>query len=330
MSLSSPLLRRARRAAALAAISTAVLAPAANALTIDHLRVPSGGGSLAVTVQRPDDRTHPTVIVAPGLGSLYASNPAKFGARFANAGYTVVGFDYRYFGDSTGTPRRLVDPNQQLADWRSVIAALPKIPGADPSQVALWGSSMAGGHVLSLGPEYPKLKAVLAQVPHLDASIAAKQRTSAQILQLAQKITADLANAAFGLPPVTIPFIGAPGSTAMMTAPGALEYYNSTLNVPGSDYVNSTPARSALNVLGYSPIKVAAKSTVPTFIAAATDDQLAPAAPARELAAKMGATYLEVPGSHFDVYSDPDFTTIVDAEIAFLHKHMPVDCTVAG
>jgi pimeloyl-ACP methyl ester carboxylesterase len=320
----TPLLRRrSRRLAAAAFLAVAALPSATTAATTEHVRVASGRDTLAVTVTRPAPGNHPTVVVAPGLGTLYEGNPAKFGARFVDAGYTVVGFDYRHFGDSTGSPRRLYDPKIQLADWRAVIAALPRIAGVDASNVALWGTSMAGGHVLNLAPEYPRLKAVLAQVPHLDSSIGASQRTPLQLAGLAQKITADLLNASLGRPPVTIPFIGAPGSLAMMTAPGSLEYLARVLAEPGTRYVNSTPARSALNILGYSPIKRAANSTVPTFIGAAAGDQLAPAAPARNLANRMRAEYLEVAGGHFDVYSGAPFETLVAAEIAFLRTHMP-------
>lgn len=319
------------RLLALSSVALTTTAASASAVTTESLRVPSGSGSLAVTILHPDgggDR--PTVVAASGLGSLFEGNPVKFGSRFAAAGYTVVGFDYRHFGDSTGTPRRLVDPRLQIADWRAVIRALPTLPGVDEANVALWGTSMAGGHVLNIAPDYPQLKAVLSQVPYLDSSIAARQRTPQQILGLAQKITADLANAAFGRPPVSIPFIGAPGSLAMMTAPGSLEYYRATLAVPGSRYVNSTPARSALNVLGYSPITRAVNSKVPTHIAAAAGDLLAPPNPARSLASRIGAQYLEVPGGHFDVYAGAPFETIVSAQLAFLRERMPLAAPAAA
>lgn len=323
--------RSLTRVLALAAAGLVAATASASAVTAEQVRVPSGSGSLAVTILHPDgggDR--PTVVAASGLGGLFEGNPAKFGARFAAAGYTVVGFDYRHFGDSTGTPRRLVDPRLQIADWRAVIRALPTLPGVDEANVALWGTSMAGGHVLNLAPDYPSLKAVLSQVPYLDSSIAARQRTPQQILGLAQRITADLANAALGRPPVSIPFIGAPGSLAMMTAPGSLDYYRTTLAVPGSRYVNSTPARSALNVLGYSPITRAVNSKVPTFIAATTGDLLAPPGPARTLAERIGARYLEVPGGHFDVYTGAPFETIVSAQLAFLNERMPLVAPVAA
>ncbi len=301
-----------------------LMAPAAAvaAPTTEHVRIPSGRETLDVTIISPGPGDHPTVVAAAGLGGLFEGNPTKYATRFVAAGYTVVGFDYRYFGSSTGSPRRLVDLKAQVADWRAVIGKLNTFPSVDESRVGLWGTSMAGGHVLNIACDYPWLRAVVAQVPHLDASLAARQLTAPTLLGIAAKVTADLANAALGRPSVNIPFAGKPGTAAMMTAPGAWESAQRSLAEPGTRYVNSTPARSALNVLGYSPIKRAGAITSPTFIGAATGDRVAPAAPARALAAKLGAEYVEVEGEHFEVYSGAAFERLVATETAFLDAHL--------
>lgn len=316
--------RRLRRASGTLCLAIALVTPAAAAAVpqTEHLRIPSGRETLDVTLLTPGPGDHPTVVAAAGLGGLFEGNPSKFAARFVAAGYTVVGLDYRYFGSSTGSPRRLVDLKAQVADWRAVIGQLGTIPGVDETHVALWGTSMSGGHVLNIARDYPWLKAVVAQVPHLDSSLAARQLTAPTLLGIAGKVTADLTNAALGLPPVTIPFAGRPNTAAMMTAPGAWENAQANLAVPGTRYVNSTPARSALSVLGYSPIKRATAITSPTYIAAATGDRVAPAAPARRLAARLGAEYVEVAGDHFGVYSGDNFERIATTETQFLDAHL--------
>ena len=56
-------------------------------------------------------------------------------------------FDYRSFGLSAGEPRQVVSVRRQLADIRAAIAYLRSRPEVDPDRVALWGSSLGGGHV---------------------------------------------------------------------------------------------------------------------------------------------------------------------------------------
>lgn len=298
-------------------------AVAAHAATTEKASIPIEGGHLDATISRPGPGTHPAVVMAPGLGGLYEGNPAKFAARFVDAGMTVVGFNYRHFGTSTGKPRRLVDLRKQLRDWRAAITYTQQLAGVDHERIALWGTSMSGGHVLFLGAEHPELKAVVAQVPHLDGRGAAARQNPKTLLGITAATTLDLASAAVGGTPVEIPFIGKPGSTALMTAPGAWEYYQSTLlGSPG--YVNRTPARASLNVTRYSPILQASASTVPTQITVATGDKVAPPQFGRLLAKRLHADFLEVPTQHFGVYSGAIFEEIVARQTSFLRTRLGV------
>lgn len=294
--------------------------PASATVTVEQASIPVEGGRLAATISRPGPGTHPAVIVAAGLGGLYSGNPSKYAARFVDAGMTVVGFDYRHFGASTGTPKRLIDLRKQRRDWRAAIAFTKQLAGVDGSRIALWGTSMSGGHVLFLGTEYPELKAVVSQVPHMDGRGAAARQHPVTLAGIASLTALDLVSAAVGGSPVQIPLIGRPGTAALMTAPGAWEYAQTTL--VGTGWVNATPARASLNVAGYSPVLQARASKVPTQIMVATGDEVAPAEPARRLAATLGADFLAVDTDHFGVYSGPIFETMVTRQIAFLRDRL--------
>jgi hypothetical protein len=43
----------------------------------------------------------------------------QFAARFHAAGFSVLAFDVRRFGESGGTPRQVLRVREQLADWGS-------------------------------------------------------------------------------------------------------------------------------------------------------------------------------------------------------------------
>ncbi len=142
---------------------------AAAALTRTEVRFRSGETECAGVYIRPDTtETLPCVVLAHGFGALKEGGPIRSAERFAETGIAGFAFDYRYFGESGGEPRQLIDPKRQLADWRAAIAFARTLEGVDPERLALWGSSFSGGHVLVLAAEDRGIKAVVSQVPHID------------------------------------------------------------------------------------------------------------------------------------------------------------------
>ncbi|CAN0024830.1 unnamed protein product, partial [Laminaria digitata] len=126
----------------------------------------------------------PVVIMAHGIGGQKDMGLAKYSEAFAERGIASFVLDYRTFGGSDGMPRNLVDPWRHMEDYRS---ALDYVRGSDlsgvidPSRVALWGTSFAGGHVLNVAatdivPDHVgSIRAVVSQTPHLDGRAASKR-----------------------------------------------------------------------------------------------------------------------------------------------------------
>jgi len=50
----------------------------------------------------------PCIIMGNGLGGTKDTGLEPYAIRFQNAGFAVLVFDYRYFGESEGTPRQLI------------------------------------------------------------------------------------------------------------------------------------------------------------------------------------------------------------------------------
>ena len=91
--------------------------------TVEPLYVKSGQEVIAADFYRPKTENKPAVIImAHGLAALRQFKLVQYAKRFAQAGYAVVLFDYRYWGGSTGRPRELVSLTSQLEDWRTMIA----------------------------------------------------------------------------------------------------------------------------------------------------------------------------------------------------------------
>lgn len=87
------------------------------------------------------DRPLPVVVMAHGFGSVRALRLYAYAERFAAAGYAVVVFDYRNFGDSEGEPRQVLDIAMQHEDWRAALDYARSIEGVDPARVVAWGTS---------------------------------------------------------------------------------------------------------------------------------------------------------------------------------------------
>lgn len=56
------------------------------------------------------------IVMAHGLGGTRRMRLTAFAERFVAEGYACLVFDYRYFGDSEGQPRQLLDIKSQLED----------------------------------------------------------------------------------------------------------------------------------------------------------------------------------------------------------------------
>jgi len=131
----------------------------------------------------------PTVIQAHGWGGTAAI--FRFDSlALANAGYLVIAFDYRGWGQSAGRVvltappekkdgrrftaqveelREYVDPLEQIADWFNVINWAMGEPAVDKQRVGLRGSSYSGGHVFYVAARDPRVKAIVSQVGAFDS-----------------------------------------------------------------------------------------------------------------------------------------------------------------
>jgi hypothetical protein len=140
---------------------------------------------------REAGKRYPAVVLGHGFNAISIALE-KYGARFAEAGIVAMAIDYRGYGFSdpwvelhgpdptAGTPGdgqrrfetttrvRLVRTRllamMQAEDYRSAISYLQGEPGVDPERIGIWGSSHAGGVVITVAGTDARVKAVVAQV----------------------------------------------------------------------------------------------------------------------------------------------------------------------
>lgn len=140
-------------------------------MTTEDVRFHSGPAVLAGTLKLPDagNRPFPAIVQGPGWLGLAAANAYKpYHEALVAAGFAVLVFDYRGFGDSTGDASYL-DPMTQVADWRAAVSYLETRAEVDPQRIGAFGSGgTGGGNAIYAGALDPRVKAVVSQVPIAD------------------------------------------------------------------------------------------------------------------------------------------------------------------
>lgn len=289
----------------------------------------SGGTRCAARVYRPSaaDRELPVVVMAHGFGSPRALRLYAYAEHFAAAGYVVVVFDYRGFGESEGEPRQLLDIRMQHEDWRAALRFARSLDGVDCDRVVAWGTSFAGGHVITIAGQGEPLAAVIAQVPHVSGPAAVRSAEPRAALRAAAAGVRDAVAARLGREPVLIDSVGPPGHTAMMTSPDARPGMLTLLHESGlteDDYPATVAARIALKIGFYSPRRWAGSIECPVLVQIVAQDTITPRRVAESAAARIpNSTVRMYDGGHFDPYVEPLFSTVVADQVEFLHRHVP-------
>lgn len=271
---------------------------------------------LPKSVKRP-----PIVIMAHGIGAERTFGLQPFAERFAEAGLAAFVFDYRCFGDSEGEPRNWISPRRHVQDWEAALACVKTLASTDATQIALWGTSLSGGHVIVVAARHPELSAVVAQVPFADGLALLVSLPLRHTLRLSIAALRDLVRMATGRAPFNVPIVGLPGSLAIMNTPGSWEGYRSLIP-EGSSWVNACPARAVPATAFYRPIRHARRVRCPVLIVMATRDELIPSWSVKNEAARLRDAELVVfDGGHFDPYKGSCFEEVVAKEQSFLATH---------
>lgn len=129
----------------------------------------------------------PGIVMAHGWGGV-AAGLRRDAADIARAGYFVLVFDYRGWGESASpvvlidqeapnTPgkaepftarvqplREYINPLEQAEDWFSALDWIMGEPQVDSNRVGIRGSSYSGGHVVYVAANDHRIKAVVSQV----------------------------------------------------------------------------------------------------------------------------------------------------------------------
>ena len=253
-----------------------------------------------------------------GVKDLYLPDNARV---LTEAGYVVMTFDYKGWGDSEG-PRSRLAPYSRVADAQAALTLLETLPEVDGRRLGIYGTSYGGATVVWTGAIDRRVQCVVSVVGIGDGARwmrsvrrpdefhdllerAAQDRktrvrdgTSAFVkreeILLPDRQSAELAAAARRDNPA-----------AVGTIP--LEYIDETLQFAPEWVVDRIAPR-------------------PVLFITTDDDRLVPPEESLQLYARAGEpkklVVLEGYG-HYEVYAEPAFHEVMQATVAWYRQHLP-------
>jgi acetyl esterase/lipase len=288
----------------------------------------SGGVACVAYLYTPPDGADgllPCVVMGHGASGT-TENLLLVAERFAAAGMCALVFDYRYYGESGGQPRQLMDTECQREDWRAAIHLARLCRSVDPERIALWGTSFSGGHVISVAAEDPRIAAVVSQVPLIDAwrGGPSVKRPTREVLGLFRAAIIDTLRGWLGRPPYLLPMYGRPGQAAQFTDPGLKPFFEA-LQRESQTWRNAFTPRLLLKAPRYRE-GTAERLRMPLLVCIADGDVNASPRFAAYVASRAPRGQVKhYPAGHFDVYREMNptvFEKVIADQIAFLRMHL--------
>jgi uncharacterized protein len=130
----------------------------------ETVRFGSDGLTLAAHLYRPPragprERT-PALAMAGPMTSVKEETLPHYAAALAEAGYTVLAFDNRNFGESEGEARQHLVTAEQVEDLKNAVSYLLTRDDVDPTRLGLCCVCMGAGYGLAVASMDLRVKAV--------------------------------------------------------------------------------------------------------------------------------------------------------------------------
>ncbi|WP_192579270.1 alpha/beta hydrolase [Dyadobacter aurulentus] len=264
----------------------------------------------------------PCIVMVNGFTGTMDWLLPDYAQRFAAAGYLVLTFDYRFFGQSEGTPRQLIDIHKQREDIIAAVDFIRQDRRVDRLRIVLWGTSLGGGHVFYTAARIPNLAAVIAQVPAFDM-VSKDARALVRLsvgfkLKLLLAAMVDSVKGLLGLSPYYMKVYGERGELAVFQGEDLRENFRN-LQRKSRFWKNRFTPRFYLDPPRYRPDEAPGADT-PVLVCIARNEIYANPAFQEKIARSipLGACRI-YEADHFDFYHKMLSDTVED-QVAFLDK----------
>jgi dipeptidyl aminopeptidase/acylaminoacyl peptidase len=253
-----------------------------------------------------------------GVRNLYLPDIA---AILTKAGYVVLTFDYKGWGDSEGPPARLA-PYSRVADVQAALTFLALQPEADRDRLGIYGTSYGGATVVFVAAIDPRVKCTVSVVGIGNGARWMRSvRRPDEYFDLLERSAADRARRVstgqselVERSDILIPDRQSAelAAAARRLVPGAID------NIP-LEYVDDT--------LGFNPEWVVHQiAPRPVLFITTDNDRLVPPDESRALFERAGEPkrLVVLKGfGHYEVYTGDALRQVMEATLAWYREHLP-------
>ncbi|MBD0386068.1 MAG: alpha/beta fold hydrolase [Nostoc sp. C3-bin3] len=290
----------------------------------------SKGLKCSVTFYTPDQVASgercPAIVMAHGIGLTKEMGLPQFAEFFAQAGFAVSLFDYRYLGASEGEPRGQMLPTDQHEDFRNAITWTQLQNEVDPERIGVWGFSYSGGHALHLAAFDPRVKAIVAQMPTVNAFLNSRRLVSPlELEELTKALSQDRIKRYQTGEVSYFPLVAPPGQPSFLPTPDAFAWVESNKSASEGRWENRLTFESIEHCLYYEPIPhLEAIFPTPLCLIVGEKDFLA----SPDLTATVHARAMEpksltiLKGGHFDGFQGKGFEIASTTALEWFEKYL--------
>lgn len=277
------------------------------------------------------------LVMCGPMTSVKEETLPHYAAALQDAGYSVLTFDNRNFGESGGMPRQHLDTYEQVEDLRNAVSYMLSRDDVDPERLGLCCVCLGAGYGLEVAVLDRRVKAValvgggynltdtyLEFLGHEGFEGFVEQLNGSRQLQFQ---TAEVQY----MPAVAGPPDFGP---AAMPVEEAFEYYSSAQVREAPNWENWLTVESMEHIIGWNVIGHAHLVTQPLLVVHGTTDQLLPPRYAQQV-------YDQAPepkqlewirtDNHVQIYDqEPYALAAIGHVIDFLSRHLPARTATAS
>jgi len=281
---------------------------------------------------RPSGRGKPgpLVIMTHGWSGTKEMSLDSYAEHFVARGLSVMAYDHFGFGESGGLPRQEIDPIAQTRGYRDAISFAQTLDEVNPDAIGIWGTSYAGGHVLTVAAFDKRVRCVVSQCPTISGWDNTQLRFSKdQWAEMTAVFNRDRLKRFQGEPPIMIPVI--PDLSKAVVDPDRVHFGNNGaawyINLEESSRVNwrnEITLRSLELYSEYEPGSTIERiAPTPLMMILGEKDMVTPTASCVKAFERAGGPkeLVMLPGGHYDLYVE-NRAAAANAAAHWFEKHL--------